>query len=67
MHVAYAQAAGFIYLQHIAAVEAHAEGTELVPHERRDYHGPECACEDRRPTSAARRVVHFDVLVLHRP
>jgi hypothetical protein len=67
MHVAYAQAAGFVYLQHIAAVEARAEGAELVPHERRDDHGPDCACDQPRPAAAARGVVHFDVLVLHRP
>jgi hypothetical protein len=67
--VTYGQAAGLVYLQHIAAVEAAADGERLVPPEAEpDGHGPDCACQHPDASAPGRhRLAHCDVIILRRP
>ncbi|MEY9963341.1 hypothetical protein ABIA33_001374 [Streptacidiphilus sp. MAP12-16] len=67
--VTYGQAAGLVYLQHIAAVEAAADGERLVAVQGEPTgHGPDCACQ--HPGASApgwHRLAHSDVIILRRP
>jgi hypothetical protein len=63
---AYAQSAGFTYLQHIAAVEATATADQLQPLTDTQDHGPDCTCPTS-PTRSSPQVVHNDLLVFGRP
>jgi hypothetical protein len=64
---AYAQAAGFTYLQHIAAVEAPAHKNRLLPLPESATHGPDCTCTNPAPGGGAHRLAHHDLLVFQRP
>ncbi|WP_034088303.1 hypothetical protein [Streptacidiphilus albus] len=64
---AHAQAAGFTYLQHIAAVEATATASRLQPLADTTDHGPDCTCPGDAPDGAVHTVLHNDLLVLTRP
>lgn len=62
-HTSFAQAAGFTYLQHIAAVEAVASGGKLRPRTDSADHGPSCACTRPSPSSTRHALIHNDLLV----
>lgn len=64
---AYAQAAGFTYLQHIAAVEATATGSGLLPLPPTPAHGPDCTCTNTHTPAGGHRVAHNDLLAFQRP
>ncbi|MCX4750603.1 hypothetical protein OG455_34715 [Kitasatospora sp. NBC_01287] len=60
---AHAQAAGLIYLQHIAAVEATATDDRLTP-TAPTRHRPGCSCHHPRTSPGRHLLAHHDLLVL---
>jgi hypothetical protein len=65
---AYARAAGLVYLQHIAAVEATAADGRLQPAAPPAGHGPDCTCPSAGALGAGpHRITHLDLLVLTKP
>ncbi|MET8623475.1 hypothetical protein ABZW30_06915 [Kitasatospora sp. NPDC004669] len=65
--VAHARAAGLVYLQHIAAVEATADEAGLVPLAPVTQHRPGCACRHPGPGSGRHALIHSDLLVFAKP
>ncbi|MGE7434019.1 hypothetical protein [Kitasatospora sp. NPDC001175] len=65
--VAHARAAGLVYLQHIAAVEATAHEAGLVPLAPVTQHRPGCACHHPRPGPGRHALIHSDLLVFTKP
>ncbi|MER5638866.1 hypothetical protein ABT095_18115 [Kitasatospora sp. NPDC002227] len=66
--VAHAQAAGLVYLQHIAAVEATVTDGHLAPAvPGRVQHRRDCVCHHSQSIPGRHALIHNDLLVLVKP